>query len=131
MLKCFNKCISVILYLLIACNSLAQNLPIESKNIINNFKLNFEKDRFQSIIDDYEKLKSEKRFSSFENDELVTIRYIKFYSEIYIGNFRKFDNSNFDELLKSIDKIRNPDEKKNYLFYILNSYFCKTFVVEE
>ena len=121
MLKCFNKYISIILYLLIACNSLAQNLPIDSKKIINNFKLNFEKDRFQSIIDDYEKLKSEKRFSSFANDEIVVIRYIKFCSEIYLGYFKQFDDSNFDELLKSIDKIRNTDEKKNNLFCISNT----------
>jgi CHAT domain-containing protein len=115
MIKSFCTGISIFIFSLITLNSLTQNKQIASNEIVVNFKLNFEKNNFQSIIDDYEKLKSEKRFSSFTNDEIVLIRYAKFYSEIFLGINQSFDDSNFYELLKSISIIEQSDSKQNYL----------------
>ncbi len=120
MIKSFCIGFSIFIFSLISFNSLTQNKTIASKEIVVNFKLNFEKDNFQSIIDDYEKLKSEKRFSSFTDDEIVFIRYAKFCSEIFIGINTSFDDSNFSELLKSISIIEKSDIKQNYLNNVSN-----------
>lgn len=118
MLKYFNIGISVILYLLISYNSIAQNSRIETEKIIDNFKINFEKNNFQLIIDDFEKINSKKRFSILTNDEIVLVRYIKFHSEVSLGVKQSFDESNFNELLKAINIIKNEDEKTNYIVSI-------------
>ena len=120
MIKSFCAGISIFIFSFITFNSLSQNKPIASNEIVVNFKLNFEKDNFQSIIDDYEKLKSGKRFSSFTNDEMVLIRYVKFCSEIFLGINTSFDDSNFSELLKNISIIEKSDSKQNYLNSVYN-----------
>lgn len=121
MTEYLKKCILFNILLVVACNTFAQNTPVATNQIIDDFNLNFEKKKFQSIIDDYEKLKSEKHFSSFTNDEMVLIRYSKFYSEIFLGINQSFDDSNFNELLRSINIIEKPDDKRNYLIHVCNS----------
>jgi CHAT domain-containing protein len=122
MIKCLYKFINVVIFLSISYHACSQNLPIETNKIIENFKLNFEQNEFKSIIEDYEKIKSEKRLSKFKNDEIVLIRYFKFCSEIYLGNFDHFDDSNFNELLKNINRLKkDTDEKKSYLVCINNT----------
>ena len=121
MIKCLYKFINVVIFLSISYHACSQNLPIETNKIIEKFKLNFEKNNFQFIIDDYEKIKSEKRFSMFRNDEVVLIRYLKFCSEIYLGNFNQFDETNYYELLSKINIIENQDEKTKYIVCIYNN----------
>ena len=122
MIKCLYKFINVVIFLGISYHACSQNLPIETNKIIENFKSNFEQKNFKSIIDDYEKIKSENRFSKFTNDEIALIRYFKFFSEIYLGNYDHFDDSNFNELLKNINRLKkDTDEQKNYLVCINNT----------
>lgn len=118
MIKCKKKIITTIL-LCITISSFAQNTQIDSKNIIEKIQFDFKNENFQSIINDCEKLKSEKRFSNFTNEEMASIRYFKYFSEIYLGYFIQFDDTNFSELIENIGKISDPEIKKNYL---VNTY---------
>lgn len=118
MIKYLNKSILIFIILLIAFSSLAQKSTISSNEIIDNFKLNFENDNYQSIINDYEKLKSKKRFSNFTNEEMTFICYVKYCSEIYLGYFNKFDETNFTELIENIGKISDIEIKKYHLINI-------------
>ncbi len=122
MIKCLYKFINVVIFLGITYHACSQNLPTETNKIIENFKTNFEQNKFKSIIDDYENIKSENRFSKFNNEEIVLIRYLKFCSEIYLGNSAHFDDSNFNELLKNINGLKkDTNEQKSYLVCINNT----------